>query len=170
MRVEIESDDASGAKFSQTYATGELEFDDPELRLIEPVTVRGQVLRKPGQIELRGELHTKVAIPCGRCLKEVETGIDVKFAERFAATGSWQGAVQHELTEEDLDLGLVDEAVELDDLIKEEIQLALPGHVLCQESCKGICPVCGVDRNVTDCGCEKQQIDSRWEKLKDLQL
>src|ERR1700752_1384451 len=160
MRIEIESDDESGARVSQTYAPGELEFDDPDLRLIEPVAVRGQVIRQTGEVELRGELHTKVAIPCGRCLKEVELPIEVNFAERFVANVKWQAANQHELAEEDLDLGLVDEAVELDDLVKEEIQLALPGHILCQESCKGFCPVCGVNRNVTECVCETQEVDA----------
>jgi uncharacterized protein len=58
----------------------------------------------------------------------------------------------------------------LDDLVKEEILLALPGHVLCSESCKGICPLCGADRNLADCGCESKQVDDRWEKLKDLRF
>jgi len=170
MRIEIDSDDDSGARFSETYERGELGFDESELRLIEPVTVKGQVLRKRGEVELRGELHTKAAIPCSRCLKEVERSIDLNFSERFATAAAWQGEEQHELSEDDLDLGVVDEAVELNDLVKEEILLALPTHVLCDENCKGICPNCGADRNLTDCRCEMQQVDARWEKLKDLQF
>lgn len=170
MRIEINSDDDSGARISQTYATGELEFDDPDLQLIEPVQVKCRVIRKTGEVELRGELHTKVTLPCSRCLKEVELPIDVVFDERFTTNASWQAAEQHELAEADLDVGLVEEAVDLDDLVKEEIQLALPGHVLCRDDCRGICPQCGANRNVADCGCETQQVDSRWEKLKDLRL
>jgi uncharacterized protein len=170
MRIEIDSDDDSGARFSQTYDGGELDFDQSELRLIEPVKVKGQVLRKSGEVELRGELQTKTAIPCSRCLKEVELPIAVNFAERFATAAAWQGEEQHELSEDDLDLGVVDGAVELDDLVKEEILLALPAQVLCEENCKGICPNCGADRNVAECRCETQQVDARWEKLKDLRF
>lgn len=170
MRIELENAQEPGGRFSQTYEDGALVFDESELRLIEPVRVKGQIRRTVGQLEIRGDLHTRVAIPCGRCLKEVQLPVDVEFAERFAGTVSWRNEEHHELSKEDLDLGLVDEAIELDDLVKEEILLALPGHVLCSEDCKGICPTCGADRNATDCGCEGGQVDARWEKLKDLRL
>lgn len=168
MRIELENAEAPGGRFSETYEAGDLAFDESELRLIEPVIVQGQIRRKSGQLEISGELQTRAAIPCGRCLKEVELPIDVEFAERFAGTVSWRDEEHHELSREDLDLGLVDEAIELDDLVKEEILLAVPGHVLCDEDCKGICPNCGADRNLADCGCETRQVDARWEKLKDL--
>lgn len=168
MRIELENAEEPGGRFSQTYGEEELAFDESELRLIEPVRVKGQIRRNSGQLEVSGELQTRVAMACGRCLKEVELPIDVEFAERFAGAISWRNEEQHELTEEDLDLGLVDEGIELDDLVREEILLSLPGHVLCKENCKGICPNCGADRNAADCGCEDRQVDARWEKLKDL--
>jgi uncharacterized protein len=170
MRIELENAEDPGGRFSETYAQGALAFDESELRLIEPVRITGQVRRDAGQVEISGRLHTKVAITCGRCLKEVQLPIDVAFAERFAGTVSWRHEEQHELSTEDLDLGLVDDAIELDDLVKEEILLALPGHVLCSESCQGICSVCGADRNLVNCDCESKQVDARWEKLKDLQF
>ena len=170
MRIELENAEEPGGRFFETYKDGELTFDESELRLIEPVQVKGQIRRHSGQLEIKGELQTRVAIPCGRCLKEVELSIDVAFGERFAARVSWRNEEQHELSADDLDLGLVDGAIELDDLVKEEILLALPGRVLCHEDCKGICPQCGADRNLADCGCESRQVDARWGKLKDFRL
>ena len=41
---------------------------------------------------------------------------------------------------------------------------------ICQESCKGFCPVCGADRNVTDCHCDATEIDPRWSGLRDLRF
>ena len=168
MKIELDSEEDSGRRFSQTYESGELAFDDPELRLIERVEVKGQVRRKSGEVELRGELHTRVAVPCGRCLQEVEFPIDVNFAERFSAAVEWRNEEHHELSEVDLNLGLVDEAIELEELVREEILLALPGHVLCDENCRGICPTCGADLNAGGCSCKSEQTDSRWEKLKEL--
>jgi uncharacterized protein len=58
--------------------------------------------------------------------------------------------------------------IDIDELVTEEILLAVPDHVLCDEKCQGMCPVCGVDRNSNDCGCETQKIDPRWAGLKEL--
>ncbi|HEX7723165.1 MAG TPA: DUF177 domain-containing protein [Pyrinomonadaceae bacterium] len=168
MRIELEKLEESG-KFSQTYEIDQLAFDEYELRLIEPVSVQGRIARKAEEVELRGKLRTKVTVACGRCLKSVELPIDVEFAERFAPAVSWKDEEQHELSENDLNLAAFDgEAIELDDLVREEIILALPCHVLCDEACRGLCPTCGADLNAASCDCTSKQIDSRWEKLKDL--
>jgi len=171
MRIELESAGGSGDRFSKTYESGQLAFDESELRLIEPISVNGRIRRKGGEVELSGELHTTVMVPCARCLKEVELPIELNFAERFASSVSWRDEEQHELSQEDLNLGLVeDAAVELDDVVREEILLSLPGQALCDQNCKGICPNCGADRNAGDCSCKSDQVDSRWEKLRDLRL
>ncbi len=126
MRIELEKLEESG-KFSRTYEIDQLAFDEYELRLIEPVSVEGRIRRKAEEVELRGKLHTKVAVACGRCLKSVELPIDVEFAERFTPAVSWKDEEQHELSEKDLNLAAFDgEAIELDDLVREEIILALP--------------------------------------------
>jgi uncharacterized protein len=171
MRIEFENLEASGGRFERLYEPEEIAFPDTELQLLDPVEVRGKVARRNDEAEVRGELHTKVAIPCGRCLKPVELPVDVKFAERFVPAVSWRDEEQHELQQEDLNLSLlVGEGIELDDLVKEEILLAIPGHVLCHEQCKGLCPTCGIDMNVAGCNCETETVDSRWAGLKDLRF
>ncbi len=171
MRIELENLERGGGLFAESYAPDALKFDEHDLRLLEPVTVAGRVRRRDKEVELRGKLATRLAIPCGRCLKSVELPIEVAFTERFTPAVAWKDEEQHELEAEDLDLAVFDgEAIELDDLVKEEIILSLPGHVLCQEECKGLCPHCGADLNVSSCDCETKQIDSRWEKLKDLRF
>jgi len=171
MRIELENLERSGGAFAETYAPDELTFDEQDLCLRDPVRVTGRIRRQGGNVELRGRLATKAAIACGRCLKFVEVPIEVEFAQRFTPAVAWKNEEQHELQQEDLDLSVFDgEGIELDDLVKEEIVLALPGHILCQEECKGLCPSCGADLNTTNCACETKQIDSRWEKLKDLQF
>jgi uncharacterized protein len=171
MRIEIEKLEETGGKFAESYAPDQLIFEDSELQLTEPVTVRGQARRKGSEVELRGELHAKAAAPCGRCLQPVELPIEVRFTERFVPAVSWRNEPQHELQHEDLNIAVFDGAgIELDDLVKEEILLAVPGHVLCRGDCKGLCPVCGADRNQENCECESGQVDSRWEKLKDLRF
>ena len=171
MRIELENLERGGGAFSREYAPGDLRFDDQDLRLVEPVIVAGRIRRKNEEVELRGRLVTKVAVVCGRCLKSVEFPIEVEFTERFTEAVAWKNEEQHELQPEDLDLAVFDgQGIELDDLVKEEIILAMPGHTLCQEQCQGLCPDCGTNLNAGPCDCVTRQIDSRWEKLKDLQF
>jgi uncharacterized protein len=73
------------------------------------------------------------------------------------------------LSEEELDLAVFDgEAIDVDALVTEELLLAAPDHLVCSEACKGMCAVCGVNRNVADCTCEIAETDPRWAGLKEL--
>ena len=75
---------------------------------------------------------------------------------------------QHELQAEDLNIAVFDgEGIELDDLVREELLLALPVNVLCREDCKGLCPQCGQDLNLGSCECEPE-VDARLSVLKAL--
>jgi uncharacterized protein len=170
MRIELDKLEEDGGRFSRTYGIDELSLDDAELRLIEPAAIRGRVRRKGHEVELRGELDGRVGATCDRCLQPVEIPVRSEFRERFVPAVSWRDEEQHQLQEEDLNLAVFDgEAIELDDLVREELLLAVPAHVLCREDCKGLCPVCGIDRNASSCQCETGETDSRWESLKELQ-
>jgi uncharacterized metal-binding protein YceD (DUF177 family) len=50
--------------------------------------------------------------------------------------------------------------------IWETMILNLPERVLCAEGCRGLCPVCGANRNEKDCGCSEDDSDPRLEVLK----
>jgi len=60
------------------------------------------------------------------------------------------------------------DAVDLDELVREQILLALPSRRLCREECKGLCPTCGADLNAGRCACEQREVDPRWSALADL--
>ena len=169
MRIELENLERGRGSFVRTYAVDELTFDEPDLQLLAPVSVEGRIRRQDGEVELRGKLATKVAVACDRCLKSVELPVEVAFKERFVPAVAWRGEEQHELAQEDLDLSVFDgEAIDIDELVKEELLLAVPDHVLCSEGCKGNCGVCGANKNSVECGCESRGIDPRWAGLKKL--
>jgi uncharacterized protein len=170
MRIELDNLEKSG-EFAQTYRPGELALDDSELRLIEPAEIRGRYRKNGEEVALHGHLSATVEAPCARCLKPVALPLAAELSERFVGAVSWRDEEQHELREEDLNLAVFNgEAIELDDLVREEILLAMPAQVLCREDCQGLCPICGMDRNVSQCECESRQTDARWGALKDLQF
>jgi uncharacterized protein len=170
MRLELENLENDGA-FARGYEPDELSLEVEDVRLAERVEVNGRGRRTSDAIQVSGALKTKVETPCARCLKPVVVPIATQFSERFVTAVSWRSEEQHELDREDLDLALFDgESIDLDQLVREEIVLAVPTQVLCREDCKGLCPTCGIDRNLAACECEARSVDSRWEKLKDLRF
>lgn len=171
MRIELDRLEEQGGRFAQVYEVDDLLLDDEEVRLVEPAEIQGRIRRIGTEVELRGKLHARLEAACGRCLKPVEVPISTGFTERFVRAVSWAADEQHELQEEDLNLAVFDgEGIELDDLVREEILLAVPANVLCREDCQGLCPICGIDRNLGHCQCETNEADSRWQKLKELQM
>ena len=112
---------------------------------------------------------TDDAGPADRCLKPVEIPVDSRFKLEYVTAEDYEAQKAAELTEEDLDLSIFDgEVIDIDELVTEELLLAIPDHVLCNESCKGICSGCGVDRNLVDCGCRPTEVDPRWAGLEKL--
>jgi uncharacterized protein len=74
------------------------------------------------------------------------------------------------------ELALADEetysgqTIDLAPAIREQVLLAAPPSPLCSEGCKGLCAVCGQDKNLRDCGCAEEHLDPRWEALKAIRL
>ena len=60
--------------------------------------------------------------------------------------------------------------IDLRPAVREAWLLAVPGFLLCREDCKGLCPVCGADKNTVDCGHTQSAPDPRFAALRDLKL
>jgi uncharacterized protein len=60
------------------------------------------------------------------------------------------------------------EGLLLEDVLREQVLLALPLKVTCREECKGLCPQCGKNLNQEQCSCSTEMEDPRWAALKDV--
>ena len=92
---------------------------------------------------------------CARCLKP----LDVPLAAQVETVLSRDGS------EEDDVFVLTEDAIEVEDVLIPELLLQVHMTYLCREDCKGLCPVCGADRNVQPCTCENRQVDPRLAAL-----
>ena len=71
------------------------------------------------------------------------------------------------IDESEAEMGFYEgDGVELNDVLREYVLLALPMQRVCSEDCKGICPVCGQNRNQKECACQAEAVDDRWAALK----
>lgn len=172
MRIELDKLEGSSAKFEHTYEAEELVLDDEHVRLIEPPRITGRINRSGHEVRLKGRIVTRAEVDCDRCLKQVTLPVEASFdvtyvpAEDYAETD-----VAAELQAEDMAVSVYeDNAIDVDDLVREQVLLALPTRALCLEDCKGLCPVCGANRNENPCECETQNIDPRWSGLKDIRF
>ncbi|MFZ9157663.1 MAG: YceD family protein, partial [Ilumatobacteraceae bacterium] len=55
--------------------------------------------------------------------------------------------------------------IDLATMVRESVLLDLPDSPVCRPDCAGLCPACGADRNLGDCGCRIETPDPRWAGL-----
>lgn len=134
----------------------------------------------------RGHLSGWVEVACSRCVGPVRVAVEEPLHVTFMpaarvpkdgdeddkpaeAGGTDVDASPDDDASDDLDLyPYQGEEVDLEPLLREQIVLAVPFAPLCSESCRGLCPVCGIDRNSGTCTCEAAPPDPRWSMLKNL--
>lgn len=158
-------------RFSETLAPGAIEFSDPLLRQATPIVVSGtaELSESTAEVCVSGHLSTGMEVACDRCLEPSTFPIDTDFRLLYqpAAAGPAEGELALEGPE--AEVGFYEgEGLELSSVLREEILLLLPMRRLCREDCKGICPVCGQDRNQVACDCHQEVGDDRWAGLRNL--
>jgi uncharacterized protein len=158
-----------GLRFEHQYQPGELDVTGHEFSLQQPPLIRGRVDRTGMDLRLRGQLTAAVEAPCDRCLREVSLPVEHPFELFYAPPDALAGrSGETELQPRDLAFAIYEnEEINLDDLTREQLELALPTRVLCREDCRGLCPQCGADLNLEQCQCQ-QPLDPRWQALADL--
>jgi uncharacterized protein len=116
---------------------------------------------------VRGRMRARAPQTCGRCLEpfpfEVVAQVDTRYRPRPAR------GEEVELSPDDLEVDFyVDDLLDVDRLLQTETELGLAMKPLCRPDCRGLCAVCGGNRNVTPCACEVRSPDPRPAALKDL--
>ncbi|MDE5563823.1 MAG: DUF177 domain-containing protein [Oscillospiraceae bacterium] len=132
----------------------EIRFCVSEERLAEvhdyvfatPVEVTGKIANHAGVVTLTMRITFSLLVTCDRCLKETVQAFDYQEAHTVVRM------LESEENEEDYVLARA-ESIDPEEIAVTDLLLALPTKMLCREDCKGLCPVCGCDRNETDCGC-----------------
>lgn len=170
MRIELADLQGGKGSFTHSYAPGEPDLQDSRVTLFEPPAgVSGEIRQKGQRVRVAGRVSGLVKVECDRCLKPVKLPVDSRFDVEYVTVEDYQAQQADELSQRDLELSIFDGvAIDIDDLVKEELLLAVPDQVVCDESCKGMCAVCGLNRNSNECECETHQIDPRWAELKKL--
>ncbi|HEV2704811.1 MAG TPA: DUF177 domain-containing protein [Pyrinomonadaceae bacterium] len=168
MRIEVETLTEEAQPFAHNYAEGELELGDEQVRLLAGTRVEGEARRKDERVEVSGKLTGNMEADCDLCLAPVTLPAEVEFEVSFLpkAVGEEAVAGEREIRGDEPDFSFYESgAVDIDELVREQLLLALPSRFRCGEECKGLCPHCGADLNRETCACEHKEIDPRWSAL-----
>jgi uncharacterized protein len=152
------------------FAPGQIDFVD-DLQQVGPITVTGEaeLLNSLDEIRVAGSLRGSLAGECDRCLEPIALSVNCEFDLQYQPERELVPGEEIELDEKEAEVGFYQGAgLELADVVREQVLLSLPLQRVCSESCKGLCALCGQNRNLKDCQCRPVQIDERWAALKSI--
>lgn len=108
-------------------------------------------------------VRAPLAGECVRCLTAISDEVDLSLSELFA----YPGAI--EIDPEDAEGGEIlevrEDAIDLEQPIRDAIVLDLPFQPYCRPDCAGLCPQCGVDLNTAGPEHGHDVVDARWAAL-----
>lgn len=156
-------------RFDVELPPGAIEFMDPKLRQAGPLRAAGKVelvSGSLGEIRVKGHAAVLMEADCDRCLEPARLPVDSNFELYYRPVSEGYGE-EKAIDESESQMGFYEgDGLELNDVLREFVLLSLPMQRLCRESCKGICPECGQNRNYKVCQCHGEAADDRWAALK----
>ncbi|MBQ4474215.1 MAG: DUF177 domain-containing protein [Lachnospiraceae bacterium] len=116
------------------------------------------------RVALQGATKIVLAIPCSRCLDEVDVPFEIEIDDEIDFRQKEAGP--DEIPDERVYIDGTN--LDVERLIYDEILLDFPLQTLCREDCKGICKVCGVNLNRETCSCDQTVLDPRMAAFQDI--
>ena len=149
--------------------------DDTRQIGLLPVSGRADLLvehRGPQEavedIRVRARFDGRFEVLCARCVEPVDVPLEGSFDLLFRPEDVDAEAGERAISEDETEIGYYGKAgLLLEDVVREQVLLALPGRTLCREDCKGLCPHCGQNLNAGSCNCAESAgaSDPRWSTL-----
>jgi len=134
-----------------------------------PLEVEISFSRSVMDLFFDGRVHGEATATCARCLTPFQLEIAQDFSVVLRPEPRLTGEV--ELKAADLaDSFYRGTEVDVTRLVYEQVLLALPIRPLCDEECRGLCPQCGVNRNIGECSCTVDAGDPRLSVLRGLKI
>ncbi len=123
-------------------------FSGREVRFAQPISLKLSYTFDGKGISLTGDMATVLQSNCARCSEPFLEPLHVALEERFI-----KGTVENASDDEDA-YQFEGDTLELSHMVLDNLFLHLPIVSLCREDCKGLCPNCGCNLNITQCSCQ----------------
>lgn len=156
-------------RFKVDVPAGEIDYDSKinQTSLLHAEGTAELLNRSVGEIRVRGGLKVTTGATCDRCMEPASFPIETSFDLIYMPKSEARTGGEDEVDAAGVEIGYYEGGgLALNEILREVVLLALPMQLICAEECKGICPVCGQNRNQRDCGCHPQGADDRWNILR----
>lgn len=129
--------------------------------------------REYDHVRVNGRVSVPVSLCCSRCLVDYDSFVDSSFTLFYRKDA---GVSCND--EDDIELGELDllsstyqgDEIDLTHEIEEQVAMEIPVKPLCNDTCKGLCHVCGIDLNTSHCSCDKETKSFTFSALKDFKV
>ena len=130
-----------------------------------PMKVSGEITNTAGYMRMTLTTSVEYVAQCARCLSPVSGEFTLDL-EKTVAPKNLLG----DLDEDKLDdFAIIEDGfLDMDEQLREQLEMEFPMRFLCREDCKGLCPKCGKNLNEGECNCDHTEIDPRMEPLRKL--
>jgi len=164
-----------GKPIDVTLDPGAVHLEGEQDFTLESGRLSGRVEKgEEGTVQFRGRLEARLRLHCGRCLEpfahRLDEDLDLFFMPHASQPDAEEEEQEVELSDRDMVVAYyADDRIDLGEMIREQMLLALPLRRLCREDCAGLCPSCGTNRNTGQCDCQPTETaDERLAPLRKL--
>lgn len=158
---DIIKDDGGKLEISQHFEMPATDFLGEEFTFEKPLHFGAVILNNTKSLELKGKVKGEMGVHCARCGKPMTVELEYPVDEILVREDA-------NFSEDEDVIVYSGNSVELMEAIVNGFLLNVSGKFLCDEDCKGLCPVCGANLNEGECGCNREYIDPRLEKLAEI--
>ncbi len=168
MRITLAELELHRLNASESYAPGFVDYQGAELRQTAPLKIDVTAELVSQEVRIWGHLVTRLESSCDRCLARVPIPVECDFDLVYRPMQTIAKEEEIEVPADEMEIGFYSgDGIELADVATEQVILSVPMKVICSPECRGLCPVCGVNRNLARCDCAPPQQDSPFASLKE---
>jgi len=143
---------------------------DDDLKIESPIRGPVTLIRTADGILVTASLKTDLELECRRCLESFSTTVELDLQEEFHPSVDISTGAKIPVADTEEDATVIDEhhVLDMTEVVRQAICLAVPMSALCREDCGGLCSMCGQNLNEGQCQCVAETVDPRLEVLKEL--
>jgi uncharacterized protein len=177
MFIKIKDLELRKIEFDESFPAGVIDYGEDILQKVPlRATGRAELIREHrggkdivDDIRIVAKLTTEIEVYCARCLEPVGNSVAESFDLIYRPLGVDAAGEERSINAAETEIGYYQgEGILLEDVLKEQVLLALPVKQVCKPGCKGLCPQCGTNLNQEKCGCVQAVVEPRWAALEDI--
>jgi uncharacterized protein len=139
------------------------------VKTVSPLHVFLKIRKIGSEVLVNGAIEGDVELLCSRCLNMYTTKVQSQINVVYEPSATINREEHYRLKRDELDTGFYkNDTLDTDEVLVEQLLLNMPMKPLCSSDCKGICPKCGADLNISGCSCSVGEVDTRLKVLEQL--